>query len=97
MKYETFKVTNSETGQEVTCNIIFTFDSEETGNSYMVYTDNSLDEEGNVQVFASIYDPNDEQPVLQPIETEKEWVVIESILEGLQEDLNRKKDEVTEQ
>lgn len=97
MKYETFKVTNSETGQEVTCNIIFTFDSDETGNSYMVYTDNSLDEEGNVQVFASIYDPNDEQPVLQPIETEKEWVVIESILEGLQEDLNRKKDEVTEQ
>ena len=53
----TFTVLNDE-GKEVTCEILFTFDSEETKKSYIVYTDNTTDEEGNVKVYASIYDPN---------------------------------------
>ena len=52
----TFKVINDQ-GVEITCDILFTFDSDETKKSYIVYTDNSKDEQGNVQVFASIYDP----------------------------------------
>ena len=52
----TFKIIN-DNGEEIICDVLFTFDSEETKKSYIVYTDNSKDEQGNIQVYASIYDP----------------------------------------
>lgn len=79
----TFTVVNDE-GKEVECEVLFTFKSEETGKNYIVYTDNTLDEEGNTKVFASIYDPDLDESKLLPIETEKEWKIIEVILEELQ-------------
>ncbi len=78
-----FKV-NDDSGKEVECEVLFTFDSDETGKSYMVYTDNSIDEEGNTRVYASIYDPNVDEIRLEPIETDKEWKIIETILEEIQ-------------
>ena len=85
----TFKVIN-ENGEEVMCDILFTFDSEETKKSYIVYTDNSKDAAGNVQVFASIYDPDKEDQKLEPITTDAEWKVIETILNTLQEEIKKK-------
>ena len=79
----TFKVINDE-GQEVECEVLFTFESEETKKSYIVYTDNTIDEEGNTKVYASIYNPDEDETKLLPIETEKEWKIIETILEELQ-------------
>lgn len=49
-----------------------------------MYTDNSVDENGNTQVFASIYNPDSDEQRLMPVETEKEWKIIESILDELQ-------------
>jgi len=37
-----------ENGNEVICDILFTFDNEETKKSYIVYTDNSKDAEGKI-------------------------------------------------
>jgi len=85
----TKKVINDE-GQEIVCDILFTFDSEETNKSYIVYTDNSRDSEGNIQVFASIYDPKQDNPRLEPIETEQEWKIIETILNTLQDEIKKK-------
>lgn len=85
----TFKVIN-DMGEEIMCDVLFTFDSEETKKSYIVYTDNSKDESGNIQVFASIYDPNQENQKLEPITTEQEWKVIETILNTLQEEIKKK-------
>lgn len=84
----TFKVTNEE-GKEVECEVLFTFESDETKKNYMVYTDNTLDDEGNTKVYASIYNPDDEETKLLPIETEKEWKIIETILEELQNEANK--------
>lgn len=78
-----------ENGKEVTCEVLFTFDSEETNKSYMVYTDNTTDEDGNVRVYASTFDPNAENTELKPIETEREWKIIETILESIQEENNK--------
>jgi len=89
MENNTFKVINEE-GREIVCDILFTFDSEETNKSYIVYTDNTKDEAGNIQVFASIYDPKQESPKLEPIETEQEWKIIETILNTLQEEIRKK-------
>ena len=87
----TFKVINDR-GEEIMCDILFTFDSEEKKKSYIVYTDNSKDENGNIQVYASIYDPNQEDQKLEPITTEQEWKVIETILNTLQEEIKKKID-----
>ena len=78
-----FKVFD-DNGKEVECEVLFTFDSDETGKSYMVYTDNSEDEEGNTRVFASIYNPNENEVKLEPIESDKEWKIIETILQEIQ-------------
>lgn len=87
----TFIVINDE-GKEVICDILFTFDNAETEKSYIVYTDNSRDEEdGNIQVFASVYAENDDgSKCLLPIETEKEWRVIEILLKEIQESIKEK-------
>ena len=85
MKEETmtFKVINDE-GQEIECEVLFTFESDETKKNYIVYTDNTVDEEGNTKVYASIYNPDQDETKLLPIETDKEWKIIETILEELQ-------------
>ena len=92
MENNSFKFIN-EQGVEVTCDILFTFDSDETKKSYVVYTDNSKDAEGNVQVFASVYHPNEQNSKLEPIETEQEWKIIETILDTLQEEIKKKSEE----
>ena len=76
-----------EYGNETIYDVLFTFDNEETNKSYIVYTDNSTDDEGNVQVYASVYYPGTDSTKLHPIETEKEWQVIEKILETIQEEV----------
>lgn len=82
----TFKVVNDE-GKEVECEVLFTFESDETKKNYIVYTDNTLDEEGNTKVYASIYNPDEDETKLLPIETEKEWKIIETILDELQNEI----------
>ena len=83
----TFTIVN-EKGDNVTCEVLFTFDSEETKKSYMVYTDNTTDESGHVRVYASVYKPDAETTELFPIESEREWKIIETILESIQEENN---------
>ncbi len=76
----TFKVVNDE-GKEVECEVLFTFESEETKKTYIVYTDNSVDQDGNTRVYASIYNPGEDETKLLPIETEKEWKIIQTVLD----------------
>lgn len=77
-------------GNEEIYDILFTFDNEETKKSYIVYTDNTKDKNGKVQVYASIYDPKDEKMKLEEIKTEKEWQYIDTILKTLQEEITGK-------
>lgn len=81
-----FKVID-DNGKEIECEVLFTFESDETGKNYIVYTDNTTDEQGNTKVYASIYTPNEENLNLTAIETEKEWKIIETILNELQEEV----------
>ena len=92
-KENTFKVVDKE-GKEIEFEILFTFESDETGSNYMVYTDNTRDDEGNIRVYASIFEPDAEPLELLPVKTEREWKIIETILEAIQEE--NKKEEVEE-
>ena len=96
MKKNTFSMLD-ENGVEVVYYVLFTFECEETGKNYIVYTDNQKDETGNIEVYASIYYPNDPQSRLEAIETEKEWKIIETILETLQEEIQKQAKENNEQ
>ncbi len=83
-------------GNEIVCDVLFTFDSDETKKSYIVYTDNTKDEKGNTKVYASIFNPDDPKTKLEEITTEKEWKIIENILSTLQEEV-KKQTEQSEQ
>ena len=89
MKEKTNFTVLDDEGNEVVCEVLFTFDSEETKKSYIVYTDNTTDDEGNTKVYASIFNPNDEKTELTSIETDREWKIIETILETIQEENNK--------
>ena len=86
-------VIKNDKGEVLEFDVLFTFDSEETGKSYIAYTDNTKDENGNIKVYANIYDPNGESLKLEPITTEKEWKAINNILISVQEKVR----EVTEE
>lgn len=70
-----------ENGEECEYDILFTFENEEETEKYVVYTDNSLDEEGKVRVFASKYNPAINENGLVAIETDEEWKTISELLE----------------
>ncbi len=90
-KENTFKVIDKN-GKEIEFEILFTFESDETNKNYMVYTDNTKDENGNTKVYASVFKPDAEPLELLPVETEREWKIIETIINSITEE--NKKDNV---
>lgn len=84
LEEQKFTVVNNE-GKEIECEALFRFESDETHKNYIVYTDNTTDDEGNTRVYASIYTPGDDKMKLEPIETEEEWNKIQQILDVIQE------------
>ena len=83
----------NERGKEVEYEVLFTFDSDETERNYIVYTDNKKDKNGNTKVYASIYEEDKEGRIeMLPIESEKEWKVIETILESIQNNETKKEE-----
>ena len=76
-------VIKNDKGEELTCDVLFTFDSDETGKSYIAYTDNTKDSKGNTKVYASTYDKNGDDMQLNPLTSEKEWKIIDNILSSV--------------
>ena len=66
-KENVFTVVNDE-GKEVECEVLFTFESEETNKNYIVYTDNTTDKDGNeldYNVYIPfVYRPDPSNPTL---------------------------------
>ncbi|MBT2686069.1 DUF1292 domain-containing protein [Bacillus sp. ISL-37] len=74
-----------ENGNEQLCEVLFTFDSDEFGKSYVLYypvgAEDNDDEE--IEIHASAFTPSEdnEDGDLMPIETDAEWDMIEEMLE----------------
>ncbi len=83
----------NEKGEQVTCDVLFTFDNDKNKQSYIVYTDNTTDEDGSTKIYASIYDPSGKDNTLKPIESEEEWALIENILSSIQEKVDAEESE----
>lgn len=72
MDVEKIQVIDDE-GNELEFDVLFTFDSEETGKQYVLYYDSEAEEP---QVYSSIYTDEGE---LFPVETPEEWEMIEEV------------------
>lgn len=77
----------NEQGEETECDVLVIFDSEETGKSYIIYTDNTVDEDGNAKVYASCFDPDSDDTELYPIDTDEEWEMVQAMVDSIQEEL----------
>ncbi|MFN7249181.1 MAG: DUF1292 domain-containing protein [Anaerobacillus sp.] len=87
-----------ENGDEHLFEVLFTFDVDETGKSYMVLIavgdEDSDDEE--VEVHAFRYEETgegDDDLSLIPIETDEEWEIVEEMLNTFQEGEDEDEDE----
>ena len=54
------------------------------------------DEQGNVKVYAAIYEPDKDETKLEPITSDHEWKIIEKILEELQTEARKSVEEMGE-
>lgn len=79
-----FTVTDAS-GKTIEYEILFTFDSDETKKSYIVFTDNNKDKDGSIITYAATYDKDGDKLELKDIETEREWSLIENILAQIEE------------
>lgn len=74
-----------ENGNEQLCEVLFTFDSEEFGKSYVLYypVGAEEDEEEEIEIHASSFTPTEDgqDGELMPIESDEEWDMIEEMLE----------------
>lgn len=81
-------ILKDEKGQEIEYEIIATVSSKENNKDYIIFTDNSLDDDGCIITFASIYDHTGKDKKLYPIESEEEWDFVEKLLSNLDEGIN---------
>ena len=77
-----------EHGNEELYEILFTFDSEDFGKSYVLVYPAGIPEEDEVELQAFSYVENEDgtEGDLEPIETEEEWYMIEEVLNTFIED-----------
>ncbi len=69
-----------ENGIEIECNIIKMFKDEGNDINYIVYTDGTKDDYGNLNIYASRCILDGKDIVLKNIENEYEWNLIDNIL-----------------
>ena len=63
-------------GNIIEYEILASFISTITKKNYVIYTDNTLTSTNNLNVYAAIYDPDDDTK-LEEIKTKEEWQEIE--------------------
>ena len=71
-----------EDGRTVACDVILTFHNDNTNKDYIVYTDNTYDQENKLKIYAAIYDPFDNHFIGEPT-TREEWIEIDNLLEKI--------------
>jgi len=77
-----FKIVKDD-GTEVKCYPLITFENE--GKHYILYTDNSLNENGETNVFAGTYDPDKGDQRFGEITSDAEMALVNKILATLNE------------
>ena len=75
-----------DSGNLVEHNILFTFECEELGKSYIAYDDNPIGEEGEQIICVVSYDPNVDLNKLEPVTDEEELKMVNDVINQIMED-----------
>ena len=73
-------IVKNNKGEDIECDILFTFDSEDTGKAYIGYTDNSIASNGRKNIYVSSYDPIIGINSLEDITDERELAMVRQVL-----------------
>ena len=77
---ENEKIQIEKDGKMVDCDILFTFDSEDTMKSYVGYTDHSVASNGRKNIYVSSYDPLKPTMELEDITDQAELDMVHDVL-----------------
>ena len=74
------KIQIKRNGEIVNCDVLFTFDSEDTMKNYIGYTDHSFASNGRMNIFVSAYNPLKAKIQLEDITDKRELQMINEVL-----------------
>lgn len=77
---ENEKIIIKKDNQEVECDILFTFDSEDTDKAYIGYTDHSIASNGRKNIYVAAFDPVIGIDSLEEITSEEELSMVNDVL-----------------
>ena len=86
--FENEKIQLEKDGKMVDCDILFTFDSEDTMKTYVGYTDNSIAANGRKNIYVSSVNPFSSEMKLENITDPKELDMIQDVLQQIDEEAN---------
>ena len=83
----------NESGETVECEVIMLYHALQNDKEYVFYTDQSYDEDGSLNLYASRYlGEEDGKMILEDVQDEREWQLLDKALEeakdGLKESEN---------
>ena len=70
-------------GTKVEYNVILTFKSNINNKNYVIYTDNTYDQNKKLRFYAAIYDPTQSTPYIGEPTTKEEWSEITNIVDNV--------------
>ena len=82
---ENYLTVVDEDGNEILCEILFTFESDETDKAYVFYVPvEGVDDDSEVEVLCSSYIPEEDGSIGQlfEIDSDEEWDMIEEIFDN---------------
>ena len=81
------KIQIEKNGKTIDCDVLFTFDSEDTMKSYVGYTDHSFGSNGRKNIFVSAYNPLKAKIELEDITDERELKMVSEVLNQIDKEI----------
>ncbi len=75
-----------ENGEEIKCQTLLMFQSPQSEKDIVIYTDNTVSEEGYENIYASYYCYDDDTLRLLDIDNEADWTLIQEVLAEMTEE-----------
>ena len=75
-------ITKLKDGTKIEYDVILTFKSEKSNKDYVVYTDNKIDNQNKLKIYAAVYDPLTNEFLDVP-ESREEWNEIYKVLDNV--------------
>lgn len=82
------KIVITKEGIPVDCDVLFTFDCEDTLKSYVGYTDHSIAENGRKNIYVSAFYPFKNEWKLEDIVDQKELDMVNDVLRQFDESVS---------